>query len=164
MTRRRWLLLALFVSVAVNLFFIGGVGYRMAQFQERREARPLPPNLGWIVRDLTAERRAELADELRTGAEQIRPLRRAVFASQRQVSELMAAPDFDASALQQAFTNLREASNRYQQATQAQTIAILAKLTPEERQSAREFVRRRGTRDSVGGPGRPGPPGNELLR
>lgn len=160
MTRRRWLLLALCVSVAINLFFIGGVGYRMAQFQDRREARPLPPNLGWIVRDLSTERRAELADELRAGAEQIMPLRREVFLSQRQVSELMAAPEFNASALQQAFTNLREASNRYQQATQAQTIAILAELTPKERQSAREFVRRRGTRDSVSGPGRPGPPGN----
>lgn len=157
MIRRRLLLLALFGSVAVNLFFVGAIGYRMAQFQERREARPLPPNLGWIVRDLPADRREELADELRAGAEEIMPLRRAVFASQRQVSELMAAPDFDAAALQRAFTALREASNRYQQATQSQAIAILAELTPEERQSVREFVRRRGARDNFGGPGRPGP-------
>jgi uncharacterized membrane protein len=164
MIRRRLLLLGLFLSVAVNLFFIGGVGYRMAQMSERREARPLPPNLGWIVRDLSENRREQLSDELRASAAQILPLRRAVFASQRRVNELMAAPDFDAAALQQAFSELREASNRYQQATQEQTVIILAELTPEERQSARDFVRRRGTRDGSDGPGRPRPPGDRPPR
>ncbi len=164
MIRRRLLLLGLFLSVAVNLFFIGGVGYRMAQMPERREARPLPPNLGWIVRDLSENRREQLSDELRASAAQILPLRRAVFASQRRVNELMAAPDFDAAALQQAFSELREASNRYQQATQEQTVIILAELTPEERQSARDFVRRRGTRDGSDGPGRPRPPGDRPPR
>ena len=163
MNRRRLLLLALFVSIAVNLFFIGGVGYRMARFEDRGGARPLPPNLGWIVRDLPDQRREQLADEIRDGAERIRPLRRAVFASQRRVNELMAATEFDAEALQAAFAELRQASDRYQQATQDQTVAILAELTPEERQSAREFVRRRGTRegysrDGYGGPVRPGSP------
>lgn len=164
MIRRRLLLLALFLSVAVNLFFIGGVGYRMAQMSEHREARPLPPNLGWIVRDLSDNRREQLSDELRASAVQILPLRRSVFASQRRVNELMAAADFDATALQQAFAELREASNRYQQATQEQTVIILAELTPEERQSARDFVRRRGTRDGSDGPGRPRPPGDRPPR
>lgn len=164
MIRRRLLLLALFLSVAVNLFFIGGVGYRMVQMSERREARPLPPNLGWIVRDLSDNRREQLSDELRASAAQILPLRRAVFASQRRVNELMAAADFDAAALQQAFAELREASNRYQQATQEQTVIILAELTPEERQSARDFVRRRGTRDGSDGPGRPRLPGDRPPR
>lgn len=161
MTRRRLLILALFVSVAINLFFIGGVGYRMLTFEDRGSARPLPPNLGWIIRDLPDQRRAQLADTIRAGAESIRPLRREVFASQRRVNELMAAEQFDSQALQAAFAELRQASDRYQQATQEQTVAILAELTPEERQSAREFVRRRGTRDGYsrdgyGGPGRPG--------
>ncbi len=76
----------------------------------------------------------------------------------------MAAADFDAAALQQAFAELREASSRYQQATQEQTVIILAELTPEERQSARDFVRRRGTRDGSDGPGRPRPPGDRPPR
>ncbi len=164
MIRRRLLLFALLLSVAVNLFLIGGIGYRMAQMPERPEGRPLPPNLGWIVRDLSENRREQLSDQLRASAAQILPLRRAVFASQRQVNELMAAADFDAAALQQAFAELREASSRYQQATQEQTVIILAELTPEERQSARDFVRRRGTRDGSDGPGRPRPPGDRPPR
>jgi len=161
MNKRRLVLIALFVSLSVNLFFIGAIGYRTAQFQNFRGARPLPPNLGWIVRDLPENRREQLSGEIRAGAEQIMPLRRAVFASQRRVNELMAAADFDAAALQQAFAELRQASDRYQQTTQDQTVRILAELTAEERQMARDFVRRRGTRSEPGGSDRRRPSGDE---
>lgn len=158
MSRRQLLVTALLVSVAINLFFIGGLGIRMLRLQDMREARPLPPNLGWIVRDLNESRRSELADTIRSSAEQVMPLRRAMFSAQGRVNELMAAEDFDAEALTAAFAELRAASSQYQQVTQEQTVNILAKLTPEERQSAREFVRRRGPRDGPPGPGGPRPP------
>lgn len=154
MTRRHLLLGLLVISVAVNLFFVGAIGFRMMRVSEFREARPLPPNLGWIVRDLSEERRQQLIPNLREGATDILPLRRDIFAAQRQVNELIAAPDFDSDALDSAFARLRAASDRYQQATQQQTVDILNELTVEERQSVLDFVRRRGPRD-----GRPGPDG-----
>jgi uncharacterized membrane protein len=158
------MLAALLVSVALNLFLLGGLGMRMLRMEDFREARPLPPNLGWIVRDLSESRRAELGDSIRARAEQINPLRAAIFAAQRRVNELMVADEFDPEALEQAFADLRAASDRYQQATQEQTVAIFAQLTPEERQSAREFVQRRGPRDAASGPGSSRPPRPDFNR
>lgn len=159
MTRRHLLLGLLLASVAINLFFVGAIGYRMLRLDAMREARPLPPNLGWIIRDLSEARREQLAPSLREGAVDILPLRRDIFSAQRQVNELIAAPDFDADALSAAFRRLREASEHYQQATQQQTVAILNELTVEERQSVLDFVRRRGPRDGHPGPdGGPRPP------
>lgn len=157
MTRRNLLLTILLVSVAANMFFLGAFSYRAMTTTQAREARPLPPNLGWLVRDLSEDRRAELIDSLRTGAEDIQPLRRQLFAAQNRVGELMSAEPFDGDALLQAFSNLRAASDRYQEATQAQTVAILEELTPQERQAARDFVQQRGPGDGRPGDGRPGP-------
>ena len=159
MTRRNLLLAILLVSVAANLFFVGAIGYRALSFSMAREGRPLPPNLGWLVRDLSAERRAELEDFLIAGAENIQPLRREIFEAQNRVGELMSAEPFDAAALQQAFADLRAVSDRYQEATQSQTVSILEQFTPEERQAARDFVRQRGPREGRPGDGRPGPGG-----
>ena len=159
MTRRNLLLAILLVSVAANLFFIGAIGYRSINLSQARESRPLPPNLGWLVHDLSTERRAELEGLLRAGAEDIQPLRREIFEAQNRVGELMSAEPFDGVALQQAFAELRDISDRYQEATQNQTVSILEQLTPEERQAARDFVRQRGPRDGRPGDGRPGPGG-----
>ena len=160
MTRRNLLLIVLLISVGANLFFIGGITYRTLSMQQARDGRPLPPNLGWLVHDLSEERRAELSDILRSSAEDVRPMRNQIFAAQRTVNELMSAEPFDADALLNAFAELRSASDRYQETTQSQIAAILEQLTPEERFAAQEFVRQLGPRDGRSGPGRrPPPPG-----
>lgn len=160
MTRRNLLLIVLLISIGANLFFIGGITYRSLSLQQARDGRPLPPNLGWLVRDLSEERRAELDAILRSSAEDVRPMRGEIFAAQRTVNELMSAEPFDAEALQSAFAELRAASDRYQETTQSQITAILEQLTPEERSVAREFVRQLGPRDGQPGSGRrPAPSG-----
>ncbi len=161
MTRRNFLLAILLVSVAANLFFIGGIGYRTISIKQAREGRPLPPNLGWLVRDLSPERRSELDADLRASSNEVRPLRDEIMAAQRRVNTLMTAEPFDAAALATAFADLRAASDRYQEVTQSQTIAILEQLTQEERIAAQDFVRQRGPRDGRPGPGPGGrrPPG-----
>ena len=60
MTKNKFLLLGLLLSISINLFFVGGIAYRIADFQGERSGRPLPPNVGWIVRDLEESRRSEL--------------------------------------------------------------------------------------------------------
>lgn len=154
MTRRNLLLIVLLISVGANLFFIGGISYRTLTMNQVRDARPLPPNLGWLVRDLSEERRAELDDIIRSSAADVRPMRNEIFTAQRTVNELMSAEPFDADALRSAFAELRSASNRYQERTQSQIAAILERLTPEERFAAQEFVRQLGPRDARPGPGR----------
>jgi uncharacterized membrane protein len=160
MTKNKVLLVVLLLSIAINLFFVGGIAYRVANFRDERSVRPLPPNIGWVVRDLEETRRSELEPQLRTSFEEIGPIRREMMSAQRQVNELMAAQPFDAEALTAAFAELREINIRYQALSHEQTSEILALLTEEERQSALEFVQRRGPRDGRDGfRGRDGGPG-----
>lgn len=146
MSKKNLLILVLLTSVAINLFFIGGIGFRVSNNRDFNP-RPFPPNVGWVVRDLSEERRAQLEPVLRQSYDEIRPMRREMFAAQRQVNEIMASSSFDAAALDQAFAELRAASDRYQALSHQQTIKLLSELTEEERQVAQEFVQRRGPRE-----------------
>ncbi len=158
MNRNKLITIALLASIAANLFFVAGITYRVLSFRELPDVRPFPPNVGWIVRDLSEERREELTPLLQETGEQIRPLRRQMFSALNQVNQLMASDDFDSSALTAAFAALREANNRYQAMSHQQTVTILAQLTDEERRIAREFVQRRGPRDGRDGRLREGDP------
>lgn len=171
MTKNRLILLSLLVSISINLFFVGGIAYRVVNFQDDSSGRPLPPNVGWIVRDLDEQRRSELEPQLRASFEQIGPIRREMMDAQRQVNELMSAQPFDAPALTAAFASLRDASMRYQAISHEQTSAILGQLTEAERNTALEFVKRRGPRDGrdgfrgrTTGPGIDGPRGPDGPR
>lgn len=164
MTKNKILLLGLLVSISINLFFVGGIAYRVANFQDERSGRPLPPNVGWVVRDLEESRRSELEPQLRASYEEIEPIRQEMMNAQRQVNELMSAQPFDGNALNSRFAKLREASIRYQALSHEQTSEILGLLSEDERQAVLEFVQRRGPRDGRdafrgrdGGPGFRGP-------
>jgi len=166
MTKKRILLIGLLLSISINLFFVGGIAFRIASFQGERFGRPLPPNVGWIVRDLEESRRSELEPQLRESFAEIFSIRREMMNAQRLVNDLMSAQPFDANALNVAFADLREANIRYQALSHEQTSEILLLLSEEERQAALEFVKRRGPRDGRdgfrgrdGGPGFRGPRG-----
>ena len=165
MTKNKLLLVILLLSIAINLFFVGGIAYRVANFQDERSGRPLPPYVGWMVRDLEETRRSELEPQLRASLEVIGPIRREMMGAQRRANELMAAQPFDANALTAAFAELREINMRYQALSHEQTSEILELLTEEERQAALEFVQRRGPRDGRDGfRGRDGDPGSRGPR
>jgi len=171
MNRNQFIVLALLASIAINLVFVGGIAFRYLNSERSGMGRPLPPNIGWIVRDLSEDRRSELAPILQQSFEEIRPIRGELFVVQRSVNQLMAAQPFDAVALELAFTQLREINTRYQELSHRQTNDILNQLSEEERRIALEFVERRGPRDGrdgfkgsdgssrFGGPGGPGGPG-----
>lgn len=146
MTRNRLLLLALVASLGLNLFFTGGIAYRINRFNEF-SSRPLPPNVTWMVRDLGETRREELQPLLERGAEEIEPVRLRMFEAQRSVNELMANPDYDAVLLEQAFSELREANLQYQAMSHQHSVAVLNELTESERRAAVELINRRGPRD-----------------
>ena len=146
MNRTRLLLLALFASIAVNLFFVGGIAYRVNS-SDNFSSRPLPPNVNWMVRDLSETRRAELQPLMEQSASEIRPVRGQMFAAQRRVNELLADPDFEAAEVAQAFAELRTASLRYQEMSHQHSVAMLNELTAAERTAAVELINRRGPRD-----------------
>ena len=159
MSKRNLLIIGLLFSVGVNLFLLGAIGSRLGSVRNFREARPLPPNLSWIIRDLDESRQQELVTLIEPLADEIIPLRLAMLQAQREVNNLMSASDFDADALAAAFADLRAASEAYGALSHQQTITILNELTEAERQAATEFVRRRGPRDGFGGFNGPGQDG-----
>ena len=168
MNRSQLILSALVLSLALNLIFIGGISFRTSNFRPLSQTL-FTPNIGWVVRDLSERRQAELEPILLRSNEQIRPERTEMFATQRRVKRLIASDNFDVDALNEAFTQLRIISNRYQQLSHEQTTALLSELTVEERRIAREFMQRRGPRGDResrlgrgGGRDRPSPPLREL--
>ena len=130
MNRKNLISLGVLISIAINLFFIGGIGYRLINTQEfdTPSFRPLPPNLGWVVRDLSEERRSELEPQLLNSYESIRPIREEMFTAQRNVNELMISSSFDGESLNQAFKALRATNDRYQALSHKQTISLLEQL------------------------------------
>ena len=159
MTKRNVLIMALLMSLGLNLFLLGAIGSRMGNVNDLRDARPLPPNLSWIIRDLDEARQQQLTSTIEPLAAEIIPLRLAMIEAQREVNRLMASSEFDNDAITAAFADLRAASEAYGARSHEQTIAILSELTEAERQSATNFVRRRGPRDGFSGFGGPGPDG-----
>ncbi|MFT4886587.1 MAG: putative membrane protein [Pseudohongiellaceae bacterium] len=161
MSKSKIILIALLASLALNLFFVGGILYRVATFQEFGP-RPIPPNVSWIVRDLSEERQIELAPLMDKNRSNANIIRRQMFESQRRVNQQIASPDYNTAALAQAFTELRSIGLQYQELSHQQMLAILSELTTEERAIAREFMQRRGPRSGrqsrEGREGRPPPP------
>ncbi len=162
MSRQNLIVLGLIISLGINLFLIGGIATRINNQRDYDRSRPFPPNVGWIIRDLDENRQQELSEVLAPLGDEISPYRRAMFEAQRNVNQLMGAAEYDAAALDAAFTELREAAQAYTAITHEQTLAVLGELTEEERQAAMEFVQRRGPRDGrdgFRGPGSRGPDG-----
>jgi uncharacterized membrane protein len=160
---RRGLAAALLISIALNLFFIGGIAFRFylmnsSMRSEANAGRPLPPNISWLVRDLAPERQEEMRAKLRERGMEDRAARIRMFKAQRESNRLMTADPFDAEALAVALSALRDAANEYQRLSHLQTAEILSELSADERRKAVEFINRRGPRD--GGP----PMGREVTR
>lgn len=151
MNKRNMLILGLVLSVGINLFLVGGIAMRINNARDYSQARPFPPNVGWIIRDLEESRQEELAELLQPLGDQVQPFRRAMMESQREVNRLMSSSDFDEGELNEAFATLRETAQAYTAITHEQTLLVLSQLTEEERQAATEFVQRRGPRDGRDG-------------
>lgn len=155
MSKSKIILIALLASLALNLFFVGGIVSRVAGFQEFGP-RPIPQNVSWIIRDLSETRQTELAPLMEQNRSDANTIRRQMFTAQRRVNEQIASADYDAAALEQAFIELRAIGLVYQELSHQQMLSILGELTPEERAIAREFMQRRGPREGRGGEGRGG--------
>lgn len=65
-----------------------------------------------------------------------------MFRAQRCVNELIGNENLDRDALAEAFAHLRELSLDCQELSHERTVDLLERLTPEERRTIIEFVRR----------------------
>jgi len=148
LNRRRGLIVALLISIAINLFLVGGVAYRFYLINsEASIGRPLPPNISWLIRDLTPERQEELRAGLRERGVQGRAARIRLFEAQSESNRVMTQDPFDEEALVAALAELRDAANDYQRLSHLQAVETLSELSAKERRNAVEFINRRGPRD-----------------
>ncbi|MEM1190806.1 MAG: periplasmic heavy metal sensor [Pseudomonadota bacterium] len=157
MTRNNALLLALLLSVAVNLLVAGIVLGRMGLERGHHE----PPPAAWAARELSPETRRVVRRRMVEQLEAVRPLRRELRSAQSGVRRAVSAEDFDPQALKDALAELRRVTNRYQELLHNNLAEIAAGLPPEERSA---LVRAAMLRDRGGEPGmgggrrRPPPP------
>ena len=148
----------LFVSLAINLIFIGGLGIRAMSFAERNH-RPIPSNVGWAIRSLSADRSNQLMSSLNIPTNNqnlsIAAARSNMIKAQRDANEVMRSPNFEEDTLRDALSALRTSNMQYQELSHEQMTLLFSKMTDQERETASDFLNRVGTRRSQGRP--PGP-------
>lgn len=145
--RSRWLVIALAISVALNVGMIGiGIGFATGSPHWGRGVDPTA-GLARLLRSLPEERREELT---RTGAPVIADgeLRRRIGASmrdlrasQRHIERALAEEPFDPDRAAAALARFREHLAANQADSHEAFVAILERLTPEERRRFLETMR-----------------------
>ena len=130
----RWsvaLIVALGLSLALNFAWLG--------FSVSRSFRHKPPEISAErlvsigARSLPPELRAEVATALRAERDDLRAAMRAVGEARRQVFEAMRAEPFDRTALQAAFSTLRQKRDALSSIGEAAIATGLAAASPETR-------------------------------
>jgi len=158
------LVIALIVSVAVNLALVGFVIGRISA------AGPAPasmdPFLGSmrVMHALPQQRQEDLRPLLRQHYRGLRPNVREMRRAQRQVNAALAAEPFDPAALESALARFRSVLLRSQEGSHQVLVELAGELTQEERVMLREAMTRspRGGGERHHGPLRDGlhpPPG-----
>lgn len=136
----RWLKVSLLLSATLNLLIIGGIaGFWISGAPD---ARPFPPHLGWIVRQLAPETRQSLKPLLRQHHDDSEGVRRRVQEQQQQVNKLIVADPLDPVALSRSLQELRSVSSESQAMMHDAMIDILSKLDPVQRQQLLQGLNR----------------------
>jgi uncharacterized membrane protein len=132
----RWLVIALFVSLAVNLV-VGGslVGAVWRAHGPPPRALFIIPNLLGYASTLPHERRKKLWDMTAEARGHIRPFRREVRAAREETVKALVAEPFDQGKFVAAQARQVELENRARTAAQDLYVKIADSLTPEERRA-----------------------------
>ena len=133
-TRRapRWLLAALFASLALNLVVVGLVAGAVWRFRPPAWV-PITPSLVGYASALPPERRKQLWDQTAEERAELRPLRREVRTARDETVQVLAAEPFDRQRFLAAQARQADAEQRARHAMQALYLKIADALTPEER-------------------------------
>lgn len=142
----RWMVVALFASLALNLIGIGAAASFMwrHRFELVAAAGPhIAPNLLGYTSTLTPERRKDLWSRTEDERRNVRPLRRALREARDESLKALIAEPFDQERYQAAQSRLLAADRSAREAVYKLYGEIAVNLTPEER---RGFLRWRDKR------------------
>ena len=142
--KTRWLVVALIVSVVVNLALVGfliGVSGKPPAW--RPGGFDAAAGLGRLIRFLPEERRSEVLGPI--GKDGLRREARGSFRTMRRaqhgIAEALAAEPFDPDKLDAALAAFRDQFDLSQQRSHAAFVTIMEMLTPEERRRFVETMR-----------------------
>ena len=146
MKNKRTLIVALLVSIALNLVAVGIFLGRQAG--PRPEMHRVDPVFGMrrLLGDLPEQRAQELAPLYREYFAAMRPRFREIRSTQEALRGAMLTDPLDETELRNALQSFEDQLTRSQQATQDAFVALAAELTLSERQQLVENMGRRPER------------------
>lgn len=122
------------VSLALNVFLIGSIAggaYRL--FAHQRAEAAQQRGIRFAAADLSAERQRELRDALRNTRRESQPLIRDARDGRIDIAHILAAPNFDRNALDDALARTRDADVALRARVERTVADFAATLTPDER-------------------------------
>lgn len=141
-----WLKAALIASLAVNLLFIGGglarwyVGFGPERYARLTQTQIIPR---YFFRDLDRSRRLELMAVLKSHDREIRDGRRQVKAAVVELANALEAEPYDPARVKTAVTAFTAQSEVLFTTGADAALAVIDKLTPEERKQMAQHLRAR---------------------
>jgi uncharacterized membrane protein len=138
---RRGLIIALVISMAVNLLLGGAILGRVLMGPP---PGPMPNHLGWIIRDLDTDTRKQLKPLLVEHARKAMPLRQEMRQAQRAFRQALLTEPLDESELTASLERLQTASAAFQDTMHKEMLVILKQLSPAERARVATFLHRPG--------------------
>ncbi|PZF77730.1 hypothetical protein DK847_04670 [Aestuariivirga litoralis] len=147
--RINWIIVALVVSLALNLLVAGAVAARWyVGMGPERYARLTQTQLipRFFFRDLDRARRAELLAAFKAQDKEIREGRRAVKAQVIALADALEAEPYDAARVRAAVEGFTAQSEALFVAGSTAAMALLDRLTPEERRIMAQHLRNREDR------------------
>jgi uncharacterized membrane protein len=131
----RWLVTALFASLAINLVVGGSLIGAVWRAHVPPPALSIIPNLLGYASTLPIKRRNELWDVTAGERGHVRPFRREVRAAREETVKALIAEPFDRAKFLATQARQAEAENRARDAAQELYVKIADHLTPEERRN-----------------------------
>ena len=138
-TRSRITMTVLVLSLALNLVLVGGM---IGRFMMGPPHRSMPEHLGWMLRGLDADRRAELRPDIVAHARKVLPLRREMRDAQEAFEAVLLDPEMSEKQLEAALDRVRNAFEAYQAASHEEMVTVLKQLDADERKQVVSYLHR----------------------
>jgi len=139
-------------SLALNLFLVGAITGGAYRWFAARHAVPAvasvfpraPQALRYAAQDLSPERQRQFLDALRRARREARPFAQQAREGRGDVLRLVAAPQWDRSALDTALLATRDADRAVREHVEAAVADFVATLTPAERATFAQSLKAHG--------------------
>ena len=138
--KNRVVIMLLICSLALNLLFIGGL---IGRSIFGGPPGHLPNHMGWMLRNLSDEKRKQLRPQLKERSGSLRTVRQEMRDARQRLSSAIMEEPLDEKALNLALKDLRSASNKFQVVTHENMSTILKEMKLEDREKALKFLSRR---------------------